>query len=56
LFKEEKLKTIFQQNWIVLTRKAQFHHKINNALLNNKYQVSLIFSINESYFEKFQIT
>jgi len=33
LFNEEKLKTIFQQNWIVLTRKAQFQRKINNALL-----------------------
>jgi len=35
LFDEEKLKTIFQQNWIVLTRKAQFQRKINNALLND---------------------
>jgi len=43
---EEKLKTIFHQNWIVFTRKAQFNRKINNALLNNIYQVSPIFQIN----------
>jgi len=47
---EEKLKTIFHQTWIILTRKAQFNRKINNALLNNLYQVSPIFSkINESF-------
>jgi len=42
---EEELKTIFHQDRIVLTRKAQFHRKIANALLNNLYQVSPIFSI-----------
>jgi len=35
LFNEEKLKTIFQQNWIVFTSKDQFHRKSSNALLNN---------------------
>jgi len=44
LFNEEKLKAIFQQNWIVLTRKSQFRRKINNALFSNSYQVSPIFS------------
>jgi len=44
LFNEEKLKTISQQNWIVLVRKAQFHRKIENALPNNIYQVLPIFS------------
>jgi hypothetical protein len=31
LLNEEKLKTITQQNWIVLTRKAQFQNGLNNA-------------------------
>jgi len=41
---KKKLKTIIQQNWTVSTRKAQFHRKIHNALLNNTYQVSPILS------------
>jgi hypothetical protein len=40
---EEKMKTIFQQNWIVLTCTAQFHRKSSNALLNNIYQVAQMF-------------
>jgi hypothetical protein len=45
LFNKEKLKTIFHQNWIELTRRAQFDNEINNAPLNNIYQVSPIVSI-----------
>jgi len=41
---EEELKTISHQNWIVLTRKAEFQSKINKAPLNNEYQISPVFS------------
>jgi len=43
---KKKLKAIIQQNWTVSMRKAQFHRKIHNALLNNTYQVSPILSKN----------
>jgi integrase len=55
LFKQEKLKIIFQQNRIVLTRKVHFHRKINNALTRNTrycryFQTNQSFSAGEAQF------
>ena len=55
IYREENLKIIIQQDWIVLARRDQFHRKINNALpmLYTKYH--RYFQNNEFYYEKFQI-
>lgn len=39
MLNEENPKTVFQQAWIVLTHKAQYHRKINRELFNYKQPV-----------------